>query len=227
MNYTIIGDTVNVASRLGQRARAGEMLFSDAVKHRSTSTASSVGALPLPRWCCAAARRRSTSSAFPRSRVSTSGPPDGAKLATAARDARYIRGHVSLARTLVCFSIYRPRPVPGVGRRGRALRSASARFLQSSTSRSPDRLNRSGGSFSSAALARRLEPNCHRCVMTTQLLDSQAYGRLLALRDLTDAALGPHAMQLLVQQALDALRALELSRRRVPLAARGSVHRQL
>ena len=43
--------------------------------------------------------------------------------------------------------------------------------------------------------------------MTTQLLDSQAYGRLLALRDLTDAALGPHAMQLLVQHALDALRA--------------------
>lgn len=42
--------------------------------------------------------------------------------------------------------------------------------------------------------------------MTTQLLDSQAYGRLLALRDLTDAALGPHAMQLLVQHALDALR---------------------
>ena len=42
--------------------------------------------------------------------------------------------------------------------------------------------------------------------MATQLLDSQAYGRLLALRDLTDAALGPHAMQLLVQQALDALR---------------------
>ena len=42
--------------------------------------------------------------------------------------------------------------------------------------------------------------------MTTQLLDSLAYGRLLALRDLTDAALGPHAMQLLVQHALDALR---------------------
>jgi phenylalanyl-tRNA synthetase alpha chain len=42
--------------------------------------------------------------------------------------------------------------------------------------------------------------------MATQLLDSNAYGRLLALRDLTDAALGPHAMQLLVQHALDALR---------------------
>lgn len=43
--------------------------------------------------------------------------------------------------------------------------------------------------------------------MATQLLDSQTYGRLLALRDLTDAALGRHAMQLLIQQALDALRA--------------------
>lgn len=43
--------------------------------------------------------------------------------------------------------------------------------------------------------------------MTTQLLDPGAYGRLLALRDLTDAALGPHAMQLLIQHALDALRA--------------------
>ncbi|HKU16217.1 MAG TPA: hypothetical protein VJQ52_17615 [Steroidobacteraceae bacterium] len=43
--------------------------------------------------------------------------------------------------------------------------------------------------------------------MTTLLLDSRGYGRLLALRDLTDAALGPHAMQLLVQHALDALRA--------------------
>jgi phenylalanyl-tRNA synthetase alpha chain len=43
--------------------------------------------------------------------------------------------------------------------------------------------------------------------MTTQLLDPGSYGRLLALRDLTDAALGPHAMQLLIQHALDALRA--------------------
>jgi phenylalanyl-tRNA synthetase alpha chain len=42
--------------------------------------------------------------------------------------------------------------------------------------------------------------------MATQLLDSQAYSRLLALRDPTDAALGPHAMQLLLQHALDALR---------------------
>lgn len=32
MSYTIIGDTVNIAARLCQRARAGEMLFSRAVK---------------------------------------------------------------------------------------------------------------------------------------------------------------------------------------------------
>ncbi len=44
-------------------------------------------------------------------------------------------------------------------------------------------------------------------VLDTQLLDPGAYARLLALRDLTDAALGPHAMQLLIQHALDALRA--------------------
>ena len=48
MNYTIIGDTVNVASRLGQRARAGEMLFSDAVKHSLDAHGVSIGALALP-----------------------------------------------------------------------------------------------------------------------------------------------------------------------------------
>ncbi|MGE0114191.1 MAG: adenylate/guanylate cyclase domain-containing protein [Steroidobacteraceae bacterium] len=32
MNYTLIGDTVNVAARLSQRARAGEVLFSNALK---------------------------------------------------------------------------------------------------------------------------------------------------------------------------------------------------
>ena len=32
MNFTLIGDTVNIAARLGQRARAGEVLFSNALK---------------------------------------------------------------------------------------------------------------------------------------------------------------------------------------------------
>jgi phenylalanyl-tRNA synthetase alpha chain len=41
--------------------------------------------------------------------------------------------------------------------------------------------------------------------MAIRLLDSEAYGRALALRDLTDAALGPHAMQLLVRDAVAAL----------------------
>jgi class 3 adenylate cyclase len=48
MNYTIIGDTVNVASRLGQRARAGEMLFSDAVKRSLDHTGFDFAALALP-----------------------------------------------------------------------------------------------------------------------------------------------------------------------------------
>jgi adenylate cyclase len=48
MNYTIIGDAVNVASRLGQRARAGEMLFSDAVKRALDSRGVEIAALPLP-----------------------------------------------------------------------------------------------------------------------------------------------------------------------------------
>jgi adenylate cyclase len=48
MNYTIIGDTVNVAARLGQRARAGEMLFSDAVKHSLDDHGVSIGAMALP-----------------------------------------------------------------------------------------------------------------------------------------------------------------------------------
>lgn len=48
MSYTIIGDTVNVASRLGQRARAGEMLFSDAVKHSLDQHGFAIGALSLP-----------------------------------------------------------------------------------------------------------------------------------------------------------------------------------
>jgi adenylate cyclase len=48
MNYTIIGDTVNVASRLGQRARAGEMLFSEAVKKALDACGFDVEALALP-----------------------------------------------------------------------------------------------------------------------------------------------------------------------------------
>lgn len=42
--------------------------------------------------------------------------------------------------------------------------------------------------------------------MSIQLIEPEAYRRALAVRDLTDAALGPHAMQLLVQQAIEALR---------------------
>jgi phenylalanyl-tRNA synthetase alpha chain len=41
--------------------------------------------------------------------------------------------------------------------------------------------------------------------MSVRLIDTEACRRALALRDLTDAALGPHAMQLLVQQTLAAL----------------------
>lgn len=48
MNYTIIGDTVNVASRLGQRARAGELLFSEAVKRALDKNGVNVGAMALP-----------------------------------------------------------------------------------------------------------------------------------------------------------------------------------
>lgn len=48
MNYTIIGDTVNVAARLAQRARAGEMLFSQAVMTALDGFDIDVQALPLP-----------------------------------------------------------------------------------------------------------------------------------------------------------------------------------
>jgi class 3 adenylate cyclase len=48
MNYTIIGDTVNIASRLGQRARAGEMLFSDAIKTSLDARGVEVPAVALP-----------------------------------------------------------------------------------------------------------------------------------------------------------------------------------
>jgi class 3 adenylate cyclase len=48
MNYTIIGDTVNIAARLCQRARAGEMLFSGALKRCLDAKGMDVGATPLP-----------------------------------------------------------------------------------------------------------------------------------------------------------------------------------
>src|SRR5262245_12270923 len=47
-SYTIIGDTVNVASRLCQRARAGEMLFSRSLKSSLDEHGMDVGALELP-----------------------------------------------------------------------------------------------------------------------------------------------------------------------------------
>jgi adenylate cyclase len=48
MSYTIIGDTVNIAARLCQRARAGEMLFSSALKQSLDARGVDVGATPLP-----------------------------------------------------------------------------------------------------------------------------------------------------------------------------------
>lgn len=48
MSYTIIGDTVNIAARLCQRARAGEMLFSLALKKSLDERGFEVGAQPLP-----------------------------------------------------------------------------------------------------------------------------------------------------------------------------------
>jgi len=47
MNYTIIGDTVNIAARLCQRARAGEMLFSGALKQSLDAHGMDVGG-PAP-----------------------------------------------------------------------------------------------------------------------------------------------------------------------------------
>ena len=48
MNYTIIGDTVNIAARLCQRARAGEMLFSSTLKRSLDAQGLDVGATALP-----------------------------------------------------------------------------------------------------------------------------------------------------------------------------------
>jgi adenylate cyclase len=48
MNYTIIGDTVNIAARLCQRARAGEILFSSALKRSLDAHGVNIGATPLP-----------------------------------------------------------------------------------------------------------------------------------------------------------------------------------
>ncbi len=48
-SYTLIGDTVNVAARLSQRARAGEALFSRVVKHSLDALGrGGARALPLP-----------------------------------------------------------------------------------------------------------------------------------------------------------------------------------
>ena len=45
MNYTVIGDAVNVAARLSQRARAGELLFSQHVKHSLDAAGEECGAV--------------------------------------------------------------------------------------------------------------------------------------------------------------------------------------
>jgi class 3 adenylate cyclase len=48
MSYTIVGDTVNVASRLSQRARAGEALFSSEVRRSLGASSHSVPMVELP-----------------------------------------------------------------------------------------------------------------------------------------------------------------------------------
>jgi adenylate cyclase len=48
MNYTIIGDAVNVAARLCQRARAGEMVLSRALKHSLDERGHDINAMELP-----------------------------------------------------------------------------------------------------------------------------------------------------------------------------------
>jgi adenylate cyclase len=48
MSYTIIGDAVNVAARLCQRARSGEILFSEAVKRSLDGDGYPLNAIELP-----------------------------------------------------------------------------------------------------------------------------------------------------------------------------------
>jgi len=48
MSYTIIGDAVNVAARLCQRARAGEILLSQTVKESLDRHGYPVHAIELP-----------------------------------------------------------------------------------------------------------------------------------------------------------------------------------
>lgn len=48
MSFTIIGDAVNIASRLMQRARAGEMLLSDRVMDALNASGAKVDAVSLP-----------------------------------------------------------------------------------------------------------------------------------------------------------------------------------
>jgi adenylate cyclase len=47
-NFTIIGDAVNIASRLMQRARAGEILLSERVMEALRQANSNIDAIPLP-----------------------------------------------------------------------------------------------------------------------------------------------------------------------------------
>ena len=47
MNYTVIGDAVNVAARLSQRARAGELLFSQRVKQTLDAAGEKSGAVQM------------------------------------------------------------------------------------------------------------------------------------------------------------------------------------